>query len=76
MIQFLFCYRWLFRFVFILAVTKMVRMKSEPQVAVSVVPKAQTVKANNSLTQLHDLNAHLNLVNFSDNRRFHPAVFE
>ena len=41
----------------------MVRMKSEPQVGVSVVPKAQTIKANNSLTQLHDANAHLDLEN-------------
>ena len=38
-------------------------MKSVPQVGVSVVTKAQTIKANNSLTQLHDLNAHLNLEN-------------
>ena len=41
----------------------MVRMKSEPHVGVSAVPKAQTIKANNSLTQLHDLNPHLNLEN-------------
>ena len=41
----------------------MVRTKSEPQAGVSVVPKAQTTKPNNSLTQQHDLNAHLNLEN-------------
>ena len=41
----------------------MVRTKCEPQVGVSIVPKAQIVKANKSLTQLHDLNAHLNLKN-------------
>ena len=60
-VQFQFCYRLLFRLVFILSVTKIVRMKREPQVGVSAVTKAQTIKANNSLTQLHDLNAHLNL---------------
>ena len=42
---------------------KMMRTKSEPQVGVSVVHEAQTIKANKSLTQLHDLNAHLNLEN-------------
>ena len=41
----------------------MVRTKSEPQVGVSVVTKAWTTKAIDSLTQLHDLNAHLNLDN-------------
>ena len=41
----------------------MVRMKSEPQFGVSVVLKAQTIKANNSLTQLNDLNTHLKLEN-------------
>ena len=61
MVQFQFCFRLSFQLVFILSVTKMVRMKSEPQVGVSVVTKALTIKANNSLTQLHDLNAHLNL---------------
>ena len=60
-VQFQFCARWLFRLVFILLVTKMVRMKSKPQVGVSVVTKAQTIKANISLIQLHDLNANLNL---------------
>ena len=63
MVQFQFCYRQLFRLVFILSVTQMVRTKSESIVGVSVVPKVQTIKANNSLTQLHDLNAHLNLEN-------------
>ena len=48
---------------FILSVTKMMRMKSKPRVGVLVVTKAQTTKANDSLTQLHDLNAHLNLEN-------------
>ena len=63
MVQFQFCYRLLFGLVFILSVTKIVRMKSEPQVGVSFETKAQTVKANDSLTQLHDLNAHLNQEN-------------
>ena len=63
MVQFQSCYRLLFRLVFILSVTKMVGTKSEPQVGVSVVAKAQTIKPNDSLTQLHDLNAHLNLEN-------------
>ena len=52
-----------FQLVFIPSVTKLVRMKSEPQVGVSVVPKVQTIKVNNSLTQLHDLYTHLNLEN-------------
>ena len=63
MVQFQFCYRLLFGLVFILSVTKMVRTKSKPQVGVSVVTKAQTIKAYDSLTQLHDLNVHLNLEN-------------
>ena len=41
----------------------MVKMKSEPQVGVSVVTKAQTTKVNDSLTNLHDFNAHVNLEN-------------
>ena len=41
----------------------MVRTKNEPQVGIPVVPKAQTVKAYKSLTQLHDPNAHLKLEN-------------
>ena len=63
MVQFHFCYRWLYGLVFILSVTKIVRMKSEPKVGVSFVTKAQTIKANNSLAQICDLNAHLNLEN-------------
>ena len=63
MVQFQFSYRWLFGLVAVLSVTKIVRMKSVLQVGVSVVTKAQTIKANNSLTQQHDLSAHLNLEN-------------
>ena len=61
MVQFQFCYRLLLGLVFILSVTKIVRMKRKPQFGVSIVTKALTIKANNSLTQLHDLDAHLNL---------------
>ena len=39
----------------------MVRTKKESQVKISVVTKTQTTKADNSLINLHDLNAHLNL---------------
>ena len=83
--QFQFCYRLLFKLGFELSVTQMVRLKNEPQVGVSVVTKAQTTKANDSLTNLHDLNAHLNLENsvimedfvqrFS-NRTPQPIIFE
>ena len=41
----------------------MVSMKGEPKVGVSGVTKVQTTKANDSLTNLHELNAHLNLEN-------------
>ena len=41
----------------------MVRTKSKPQVKISVVIKTWTTKANESLINLHDLNAHLNLEN-------------
>ena len=37
--------------------------EKQVSVGVSVVTKAQTTKANESLTHLHDLNAHLNLEN-------------
>ena len=38
-------------------------MKSKPQVKISVVTETQTTKTNDSLTNLNDLNAHLNLEN-------------
>ena len=63
LVEFQFCYRLLFGLVFVLSVTKIVRTKSEPQIGASVVTKAQTIKANDSLTPLHDLNAHLSLEN-------------
>ena len=53
----------LFRLVFALSVTQMVIMKNECQVGVSDVTKVQTTRANDPLTHLHDLSAHLNLEN-------------
>ena len=49
--------------VFVLSVIQMVRMKIEPQVKISVLTKTKTTKANDSLINLLDLNAHLNLEN-------------
>ena len=63
MVLFQFCYIWLYRLVFELSVTKMVRTKSKPQVGVSVVTIAWNIKGNKSLTQLHDCSPHLNLEN-------------
>ena len=63
----------------------MIRMKSEPQVKISVVTKTQTTKANDSLVNLHDFNAHLNLENSEiledfvqrfSNRNAQPVFFE
>ena len=62
-VQCQFCYRLLFKLVFALSVIQMVITKSQPQVKISVVTKTQTTKANDSLTNLHDLTALLNLEN-------------
>ena len=63
LVQCWFCYRLLFKLVFTLSVIQMVRTKSKPQVKISVVTKTLTTKTNDSLNNLHDLNAHLNLEN-------------
>ena len=63
LVQCWFCYRLLFKLVFALTVIQMVRTKSEPQVKISVETKTWTTKANDLLTNLHDLNTHLNLEN-------------
>ena len=63
LVQCWFFYRLLFKLVFTLSVIQMVRTKSKPQVKILFVTKTQTTKADDSLINLHDLNAHLNLEN-------------
>ena len=68
--------RLLFELVFALSVIQIVKMKSKPQVKISVVTKTQTTKANDSLTNLHDLNVHLNVENSVIMEDFFPGVFK